>query len=237
MYKVILSIIVILFLIKDFFLFPYVKKNLLQQNTCKKGNAYFEKADSDEITLFFPGNAMSVYNLIPYLKNKNYILINYRPKKSDGYFYGFTNRKIALENALDAYNYASKNYKKIHIITFSIGNGVFSDLLIEIINNNLQYPTSLTSIAGLPNLYDVINSLFSIPIFINKILFPYFETEDIFCKYLRIPYLMVHGINDVIIPFNLAKKMYKSIKEKNDNTILHILHFEGHNNINIAKYL
>lgn len=225
MYKVVIIILIIIYLSKELLLFPYVDKYITSKNVMDNGNVLLLNKDDDEITLFFPGNAMSIYRFSSYFTDKNYLFINYRKQKSDTYFYGFGNINTAVNNSLDAYSYAIKNFKKIRIITFSIGNGVFAELLDKI--KMTDKIVSVKSINGLPNLSDLLFSYFG---FLSYIInFNYLETQSNFKKYLNCPYTIIHAKKDSIIPFYLAKKMYFELKKSKKNVNFIVLENDGHN--------
>lgn len=241
MFGLLLIVCLVIYLAKDAVLFPYVGKSLHEatNTTDELGNVHLhQNTSSDEVTIFFPGNAMAVYDVIPILNpKKNYILVNYRPQRGDGFHYGFSNARVAIRNGYHAYLEAVETYREIHVVTFSIGNGVFSEILKKIRENNLQAPASLTSLSGICNLTDVVQHLLKIPPWVTIRLFPYFQTQDIFRKSLGdIPYTMVHGTNDEIISVSLAKKMYKKLDKKHKVTLT-VIDGRMHNQIDLRKYL
>lgn len=232
MYKIVIIILLVIYFCKELFLFPYLDKYITTKNVLSNGNVLLLNSDTPEITLFFPGNAMSIYRYSQYFTDKNYLFINYRQKKSDNYFYGFGDVNTAVNNSLDAYNYAVNNFEKVNIITFSIGNGVFAELLNKIKTTEKIF--SVKSINGLPNLSDLLFSYFG---FIGNLLnFSYLETEKIYEKYLNCPYTILHSNKDKIIPFYLAKRMYFNLKKKNKNVKFFVLENEGHN-VNLFDYI
>jgi hypothetical protein len=91
-----------------------------------------------------------IKELIP--KDKNVIIVNYRPMKQDGYFYGFGNSKTAIKNGINAYKWTLANYDEIKVVVFSIGNAVFSEVYKDIILYNLKRPIEIININGLTNL-------------------------------------------------------------------------------------
>lgn len=232
MYKIVIIVLLVIYFSRELLLFPYVEKYITSKNVLSNGNVLLLNDKTDEITLFFPGNAMSIYRYSHFFTDKNYLFINYRQKKSDNYFYGFGDVNTAVNNSLDAYNYAIKNFKKINVVTFSIGNGVFSELLGKIKTSEKIF--SVKSINGLPNLSDLLYSYFGF--FGNFLNLNYLETEKNYEKYLKCPYTILHGTKDTVIPFYLAKKMYFNLKKNNKNVKFFVLENEGHN-LNLFDYI
>lgn len=237
MIKPVITVIFIIFLIyclRNFVLFPYVSKSLNQANTIENGNILIRNSIEDSITVFFPGNATSVYNMIPYLKpNTNYLLINYRSLQSDGYYYGYSRCDLAIRNGVVGYAFACNNFKEVKVVTFSIGNGVFAETL-KLTEVN---PHSLTSISGLPNLSELKKNYFGYYSYLITWIFDEFETCDIFAKYLNCPHKIVHGTLDRIIPVKLIEEMYTILKTNNKNVTLELKEKYSHNDISLIEYL
>jgi hypothetical protein len=238
MYRIIIIVLVIIVLAYEFFLFPYVSKNLNKKNMLNDGNILIHNNDNDEITLFFPGNAMSIYSIEPFLHTKNYLLVTYRSKKNDGFFYGFGSTKIAIDNGYSAYMYAINNYKKVKVVTFSIGNGVFAEVLKKAaIKEKLEKLDSVVSLGGLPDLSILLNDYFGIFSHLFSLLYNNLETTKIFLQHLHCPYKIIHGKQDTIIPFKLALQMFHTLKLGGKDVNIVLLPNNGHNDINLLDYL
>lgn len=247
MYIIILIIILIyliIYLLQDLFLFPYISKILIKYSANEElldnGNLVIKEVNNNnQITIFFPGNAMHVDIIKNNFAYKNVIIVNYRPMKNDGYFYGFGNKNHAIKNGIEAYKWGLENYNEVKVVVFSIGNGVFSEVYKTIVKDNLQRPKEIISINGLTNLKDiVINSygLFTYPYyyFITSL-----NSEDNYIKHLddNVPYKFIHGDKDKIIPHSLVKKMYKNMKKAKKNVSLITIENANHNDIDIYSYL
>ena len=174
---------------------------------------------------------MNIYcfNFLP--KNHNYILINYRDKKSDGYHYGFGSINTSIKNGYGGYIYAKENYSSVKIINISMGNAIFGEILKE----NVASPGSIISISGLYNLHDILDSY--IP-YISHVLFPNrFYTVNNYSKNLNCPYTIVHGDMDQLIPFRFATQMYDKLKKENKDVKLIVIKGYDHNDIDFTKYI
>jgi lipopolysaccharide export LptBFGC system permease protein LptF len=215
--------IAIVYFIRNFILFPYLKENE------KKSHIHIQNSKDDQVTVFYPGNSMSIAYTVSILpKNKNYIVINYRSRNS-----GFTSSSVAIKNGIEGYKFALQNYKHVKVVTFSIGNGVFSEVLKETKIN----PESIVSIAGLPNLSVMTYYLLGYLSYPLNMIFTEFETQDNYNDYLDAPYTMVHGVLDNIIPFQFGENMYKTLKRKGKNVAFEKLENYSHNDIRIPDYL
>jgi hypothetical protein len=217
LWYIIIFIFILIFAIiifQDILLFPPI----LISN--KSGENYENFLSKDDILLFFPGNAMNIENALE--KSKNSIIINYRPKGKS-----FGNAIHALKNAHKAYETAQK-YKTIIILTWSIGNGIFSEILSSIHLHKWKYPKSIVCVAGIPNLSDLVFDKFG---FLSFFLQKKLESKSNYAQFLPkdIPFTMIHGKKYNIVPFYLVKDMYYELKKKDKNVILQVYETKSHN--------
>jgi hypothetical protein len=226
---ILLILIIFLFLFvvlnNDMLLFPAVKKITDGENIILKNNV-----NNSYITIFFPGNSSKILDYKDKLQHlpKNIIIVNYRKNKKK-----FGEYKHAIRNALLAYEYAHNNYKNIHIVNYSIGNGIFSDIL-KYIKFQWSFPKKITIISGICNIKDILYHNFWIFSFIcNWVLYNKLDTNNNFIKYIpnHIPILIIHGYKDKIVPFYLVQKMYQELLHHKKNISFQSMSEKGHNDI------
>jgi len=237
MYRFILVIILLaLFLFailnNDMYLFPGIRRATDGKNISIENNR-----SSGRITLFFPGNTSDILEFkerFRDLKEKNIIIINYRIQKCK-----FGSYRHALKNALLAYRYASQEYSHIHVVNYSIGNGIFSDILATIYCY-LTPPQTITILGGICNIKDVIHYRFGVFSYLfywvlsNKL-----NTVENFARYIPkdTPILIIHGEKDKIVPVELALQMHKDLLYKGKNISIQVQPDYGHNEFRHEDYI
>jgi len=225
---IILCILIFILINNDMFMFLPVRHDLESDNI-----EIYNDPDSRKVVLFFPGNSSKIYENY-YLKfkemNINIFIINYRKKyhRTGNYFH-------VMKNARAAYQKAIHEFEDIIVCNYSIGNGVFADLLPIIHENGWKYPVLIKMFSGITNVKDVLYSHFSFfSYFFSWTLGKKLSTEEMYFNYLPpdVQLYIIHGTMDKIVPFKLVEKMHNRLLNAGKN--VHLETFQGGHSLDIV---
>jgi esterase/lipase len=192
------------------------------------------KKESKQATLFFPGNTSDILEFkdkFQGLKEKNIIIINYRKKNCK-----FGNYRHAIQNAEQACQYVFQTYDTIHVMNYSIGNGIFADILPGL----SRKPKTITILGGISNMKDLLYYRFGYFSYLFAwVLSKKFNTIENILKYVPddVYILIVHGDKDKIVPVQFAKQMHKDLLYAGKNVSIQIKSEFGHSHFDHENYI
>lgn len=130
-----------------------------------------------------------------------------------------------MEDAMLEWNWIQVHAPKSRVFIWghSLGSAAATHLAEELWHKRSVYPKGIILDAPFPTIVEAaVNHPFGIPYWPVMSLFRYFVVEsfqDVFdseahLKHIPFPLLIAHGHNDIIIPFNLGRRMYETVTEE-----------------------
>ena len=176
--------------------------------------------------LYFHGNAGSLQRwskIVEYFVALDYdvYVMDYR---TYGKSKGVLSEEALYNDAQVCYEHLEQFWNEEHIIVYgrSLGSAMATKMA------SIKNPKKLILESPFYNIEDVAKKRF--PIFPIKNLLKYRLPNNQHIEHVKCPISIIHGTNDVVVPFSSGEKLYK--ESPKDKTTLTVIENGGHNNLN-----